>query len=239
MRPVAARIAHDVPRSRIGGWRPPPEPADRARLRAIAELRAAPAKVDDRTVDYCRARGFETLGDAPAALRRCSSSKPSGARIPRDHPALGRARSDLAEAEAVIRAGRTTPPAAHPHRHLVASADRLGAVERFDVEASGHRRAPNAGAPARGWRPPELGGVRLAGFRDRGAGRGLRLLRGAPGGSATDGDLLDLGVGIRLRAGCGGGRDCVWGLRQPPRKLPYAYPSSGGASSRSGYGRAR
>jgi hypothetical protein len=28
----------------------------------------------------------------------------------------------------VIQAGRPTPPAARPHRHLVASADRLGAV---------------------------------------------------------------------------------------------------------------
>jgi len=62
-----------------------------------------------------------------AAVRRCSSSKPAE-RLPRDHPALCCARSDLAEAEAGIQAGRPTPPAAHPQRHLAASADRLGVV---------------------------------------------------------------------------------------------------------------
>lgn len=71
--------------------------------------------------------GLKRSATRLAALQRCSSSKPA-VRVPCDHPALCRARSDLAEAEAVIRAGRPTPPAAHPHRHLVASADRLGAV---------------------------------------------------------------------------------------------------------------
>jgi hypothetical protein len=90
----------------------------------------APAKVDDRTVDYLLSvrRGFEALGDAARGLAALLILEASGARVPRDHPALCRARSDLAEAEATIRASRPTPPAAHPHHHLVASADRLGAA---------------------------------------------------------------------------------------------------------------
>jgi hypothetical protein len=70
--------------------------------------------------------------------------------------------------------------------------------------------------------------VRLAGFRDRGAGRGLRLLRGAREVGATDGDLLDLGVGIRLGACRTGGRDCVWGLRQAAAQAALRlYPAAG------------
>lgn len=90
----------------------------------------ASAKVDDRTVDYLLSvrRGFEMLGDAARGLAALLILEASGACVPRDHPALCRARADLAEAEAMIRAGRPTPPVAHPHRHLVASADRLKAV---------------------------------------------------------------------------------------------------------------
>jgi hypothetical protein len=90
----------------------------------------APAKVDDRTMDYLLSvrRGFETLGNAARGLAALLILEASGARAPGDHPALCRARSDLAEAEAAIRASRPTPRAAHPHRHLVASADLLGAV---------------------------------------------------------------------------------------------------------------
>ena len=74
----------------------------------------------------------------------------------------------------------------------------------------------------------ELDGVRLAGFRDRGAGRALRSLRGCSREvDATDGDLLDLGV-EHGRATC---RTLAWGAStfgdydKPPRKLPYAYES--------------
>jgi hypothetical protein len=86
------------------------------------------AVVSEAGVRLSARRGFETLGDAARGLEALLIVEAGGARIPRDHPALGRARSDLAEAEAVIRAGRTTPPAAHPHRHLVPSAGRLGAA---------------------------------------------------------------------------------------------------------------
>ena len=90
----------------------------------------APAEVDDRTVDYLLSvrGGFETLGDAARGLAALLILEASGARVLPDHPALCRARADLAEAEAVIRASRPTQSAGHPHRHLAASAHRLGAV---------------------------------------------------------------------------------------------------------------
>jgi hypothetical protein len=90
----------------------------------------APAKVDDRTVDYMLSvrRGFEALGDATRGLAALLILEASGARAPRDHPALCRARSDLAEAQALIRAGRPTRRALHPHHHLAACADRLGVL---------------------------------------------------------------------------------------------------------------
>lgn len=98
------------------------------------------AVVSEAGVRLSARRGFETLGDAARGLEALLIVEAGGARIPRDHPALGRARSDLAEAEAVIRAGRTTPPAAHPHRHLVPSAGQLGAAsvsmsKRRDIAA--------------------------------------------------------------------------------------------------------
>ena len=69
------------------------------------------AVVSEAGVRLSARRGFETLGDAARGLEALLIIEAGGARIPRDHPALGRARSDLAEAEAVIRAGRTTPAA--------------------------------------------------------------------------------------------------------------------------------
>jgi hypothetical protein len=83
------------------------------------------AVVSEAGVRLSARGGFETLGDSAPGLLIVEAG---GTRIPRDHPALGRGRSDLAEAEAVMRAGRTTPPAAHPHRHLAPSAGRLGAA---------------------------------------------------------------------------------------------------------------
>jgi len=87
----------------------------------------APAKVDDRTVDYMLSvrRGFEALGDATRSLAALLILEASGARAPRDHPALARVRSDLEEAQALIRAARPTRRALHPHHHLAACADRL------------------------------------------------------------------------------------------------------------------
>jgi hypothetical protein len=125
------RIAHDVRAIASGGGRPPPDQPIALGCDATADAPwTAPAKVDDRTVDYLLSvrRGFETLGDVARGLAALLILEASGARVPRDHPALCCARSDLAEAEAVIRASRPTPTAVHPHRHLVASADRLGAV---------------------------------------------------------------------------------------------------------------
>ncbi len=90
----------------------------------------APAKVDDRTADYLLSvnPAFETLGDITRSLAALLILEASGARVPLDHPALSRARADLAEAEALIRAGRPTPRAVHPHHHLVACVDRLEAL---------------------------------------------------------------------------------------------------------------
>jgi len=89
-----------------------------------------PAQVDDRTVDYMLSvrRGFEALGDVTRSLAALLILEASGARAPRDHPALCRARSDLEEAQVLIRAGRPTRRALHPHQHLAACADRLGVL---------------------------------------------------------------------------------------------------------------
>ena len=81
-------------------------------------------------------RGFEALGDATRSLAALLILEASGARAPCDHPALRQARDDLAEAQAVIRAGRPTRRALHPHQHLRACADRLDVL----VAAMSERR---------------------------------------------------------------------------------------------------
>ena len=114
MRPVVVRIARDV-RSAVSetGLRLLNQPVALG-CEPIAETPwTAPAEVDDWTVDYLLSvrRGFEALGDAARGLAALLILEASGARVPRDHPALCRARSDLAEAEAVIQAGRPITPA--------------------------------------------------------------------------------------------------------------------------------
>jgi hypothetical protein len=98
MRPVAVRIAHDGrARASETGVRLLNAPIALG-CEAIAETPwAAPAKVDDRTMDYLllRRRGFALLGNAARGLAALLILEASGARAPRDQSALCRARGDL------------------------------------------------------------------------------------------------------------------------------------------------
>jgi hypothetical protein len=116
-------------------------------------------------VDYLLSvrRGFEALGDAARGLAALLILEASGARAVRPPGALprpqrprgGGGRDPSWPADA---ASRSSAPSS---RGLGRSAGRGGGRH---VEGQGHRRAPDAGASARGSRPSALSEARPAGF---------------------------------------------------------------------------
>jgi hypothetical protein len=237
MRPAAVRIAHDVRAIASGGSVRLLNQPIALGCDAIADAPwTAPAKVDDRTVDYLLSvrRGFEALGDAARGLAALLILEASGALAARPPGALprpqrprgGGGRDPSWPADAAGRSSATSS------RGLGRSAGRGGGRH---VEGPAHHTRRTLALVREAQDHLRYAERVLPGFEIVALGESCAPLRGSEELSAADGDLFDLGAGIRLRPWRGGRSDRLRRLPQAACRLPLrSYAAAG--SRRCGHG---